>query len=75
MYGDAKKIHLIEEILKIENDAVLAEVETIIARNRMETLKRRSFKDFAGMMSDEEVTHLEKIIEEGCETINPDDWK
>ncbi|RFM27937.1 hypothetical protein [Deminuibacter soli] len=75
MHGEAKKLHLIEEILKIENDALLAEVETVIARSKLYTVKRRSFKDFAGMMTDSEVTELEKIIEEGCEQINEDDWK
>lgn len=75
MHGEAKKLHLIEEILKIESDAVLAEVETVIAKSKLHAAGRKSFKDFAGMMSDEEVSQLEKTIEEGCETINRDDWK
>ena len=76
MYGETKKLHLIEEILKIENETILDEVETIITRGKLhDTAGRRSFKDFAGMMSDEEAKELEKIIEEGCEQINPDDWK
>ena len=75
MYGEAKKLHLIEEILKIENDAVLAEVETVIAKSKVHALNRRSFKEFAGMMSEEEVGQLEKTIEDGCETINANDWK
>jgi hypothetical protein len=75
MYGEAKKLHLIEEILKIENEAVLAEVETVITRSKLHTINRRSFKDFVGKMSEEETRELEKIIEEGCEQINPDDWK
>ena len=32
MNGEAKKLHLIEEILKIENDVVLEEVETVISK-------------------------------------------
>lgn len=75
MYGEAKKLYLIEEILKIESDAVLAEVETIITKSKVYAVKRRSFKDFAGMMSDEEASEMEEIIEEGCEIINPHDWK
>jgi hypothetical protein len=75
MYGEAKKLHLIEEILKIENDAVLAEVETVIAKSKVRDVNRRSFKEFAGMMSEEEVGQLEKTIEDGCETINANDWK
>ena len=35
MYGEAKKIHLIEAILKIENDAALAEIESAIIRSTM----------------------------------------
>lgn len=75
MYGEAKKLHLIEEILKIENDAVLAEVETVITRSKLHVAGRRSFKEFAGMLSDEEAARLEKDIAEGCEQIHPDDWK
>lgn len=75
MYGEAKKLHLIEEILKIENEAVLEEVETVIAKSKLHAVGRRNFNDFAGMLSDEEADELEKIIEEGCEQIHPDDWK
>jgi hypothetical protein len=75
MYGEAKKLHLIEEILKIENDAVLVEVETVITRSKLHAIGRRSFKEFAGLLSDEEAARMEKIIEEGCEQIHPDDWK
>jgi hypothetical protein len=35
MFGEAKKLHLIEEILKIENEAVLTEVETVINRSKL----------------------------------------
>ena len=75
MYGEAKKLHLIEEILKIENDALLAEVETVITKGKMHAITRRSFKEFSGTMSDAEVDELGKIIEDGCEQIRPDDWK
>ncbi|PSL47808.1 hypothetical protein CLV51_102668 [Chitinophaga niastensis] len=75
MYGEAKKLHLIEEILKIESDAVLEEVETVIAKNKTEPARRRDFNDFAVMMSAEEAAAFEKIIEDGCEQINPNDWK
>lgn len=75
MYGEAKKLQLIEEILKIENEAVLAEVEKVIAKNKLRAVNRLSFSSFAGLLTDEEVNNLEKNIEEGCEQIHPDDWK
>lgn len=74
MYGEARKLYLIEEILKIEDEAVLAEVESLIS-SKMHAIKRRSFKDFAGIWTEEEANEMKRIIEESCEQINPDDWK
>jgi hypothetical protein len=75
MYGEAKKLHLIREILKIENEAVLTEVETVINLRKLHTVGRRNFNEFAGILSDEEADSLKKTIEENFENINPDDWK
>jgi hypothetical protein len=75
MYGEAKKLHLIEEILKIENEAVLEEVETVINRNKLHAVASGGFKDFFGIWTAEEGDEIKRIIEESCEQINPDDWK
>lgn len=75
MYGEARKLHLIEEILKIENDEVLAEVESVITKNKMHAANRKSFKDFVGIWTVEEADEMKRIIEESCEQINPNDWK
>jgi hypothetical protein len=75
MYGEARKLHLIEAILKIKNDAVLTAVETAIAKNNLQLKPRKSFKKFAGGLTDEEANEFEKVINEACETINKDDWK
>ena len=75
MYGEAKKIHLIEAILKIENDAVLDEVETVLSKNGMHIVKRKSFKEFAGIWTALEADEIKKTIEDSCEQINSDDWK
>ncbi len=74
MNGEARKLHLIEEILKIEDEAVLAEVENLISR-KGQVVKRRSFMNFAGIRTAEEADEMKRIIEEGCEQIHPDDWK
>ncbi len=75
MYGEAKKLHLIEEILKIEDPAILAEVETVISKNRMHSVSHLGFKDFAGIWTAAEADEMQRIIEDDCEQINPDDWK
>lgn len=75
MYGEAKKLHLIEEILKIENDAVLDEVENVISKNKLHSIRGMGFKEFSGIWSVEEADEIKRIIDESCEQINPDDWK
>ncbi len=32
MYSEAKKLHLIEELLKVDRDTVLVELENILAK-------------------------------------------
>ncbi len=75
MHGEAKKLHLIEAILKIENDAILDEMETVINKNNLQVPVGKSFKDFAGIWTTAEADEMKRIIEESCEQINPDDWK
>lgn len=74
MDGEARKLHLIEEILKIKDEAVLSEVESLIS-NRLYAVKGKSWTDFAGIWSAEEADEMKRNIEESCEQINPDDWK
>lgn len=75
MYGEAKKLHLIEALLKEEDDAVLNEVEKLLSVSPLKVVPRRSFVEYTNIMSKEEAGELENIIEEGCEQIHPDDWK
>jgi hypothetical protein len=75
MYGEAKKLYLIEEILKIDNEAVLEEVETVISKSKLHVVNRKSFKDLLGVWTEEEADEMKKIIEESCEQINPNDWR
>lgn len=69
MYGEAKKLHLIEEILKIENDAVLEEVEIVISKSRMDVVNRKRFKEFVGIWTNEEADEIKRTIDESCEQL------
>ena len=75
MYAEAKKLHLIEELLKVDSDTILAELETVLAKSNSQLPRSNSFKDFQVTLTLEEVDELERNIEEGCEQINEDDWK
>ena len=73
MYPEAKKLHLIKEVLKISNEKTLIALENFIKKAKKE--KGNAFKDFSGIWSAEEANEIERAINEGCEQINPNDWK
>ncbi|HUB60381.1 MAG TPA: hypothetical protein VL978_06760 [Puia sp.] len=76
MYSEARKMHLIEDLLKVKNEAVLIEIESVLKKAAENHPKSRSSAhDLVGLWSQEDAESIEKAIEEGCEQIHPDDWK
>jgi len=69
-------MHLIEDLLKVKNEAVLIEIESVLKKAVENHPKSRSSAhDLVGLWSQEDAESIEKAIEEGCEQIHPDDWK
>ncbi len=75
MILEAKKNLIIQKILKIETEDALVAVENLLYSITNGNTTKLSFSDFAGTLSNQEADELEQIIEQGCETINSDDWK
>lgn len=77
MYSEARKLHLIEEVLKISSESTLVALEDIVKKSKQSstTANTNSFKEFAGIWSNEEATEIEKAIADSCEQIDPNDWK
>jgi hypothetical protein len=77
MYSEAKKLRIIEEILKIDSDKVLSSLENFLKKsiNTNPINENSNFKEFSGIWTKEEADEMERIIEESCENIHPDDWK
>jgi hypothetical protein len=76
MYSEARKMHLIEEVIKVKNEAVLIELESVLKKAASaKGQPRLSAHDFVGLWSKEDAESIEKAIEDGCEQIHPDDWK
>ncbi|WP_426669833.1 hypothetical protein ACPPVU_01060 [Mucilaginibacter sp. McL0603] len=75
MYSEARKIHLIEEVLKVKNDAVLLEIETILNSYNNKRKKKTSVYDFVGIISKNEGVEMKQAIAETCESIDENDWK
>lgn len=75
MYSESRKIQLIEDVLKVENDSILSKLESVLKNSRAAKEKKKSIYDFVGIISNKEAQEMKKIIKETSETINPDDWK
>jgi uncharacterized protein YbcI len=71
-----RKLHLIEEMLKVKSEATLSALEKLLKDTNNKTVKKTpSLKDFSGIWSKDEAEEMERIIAESCEIIHPDDWK
>jgi len=76
MHIETRKLHLIEEMLKVKSEATLSALEKLLKNTNNKTVKKTpDLKDFSGIWSKYEAEEMERIISESCETIHPDDWK
>ncbi|EHQ25074.1 hypothetical protein [Mucilaginibacter paludis] len=77
MQIETRKLHLIEEMLKVKSEATLSALENLLKRSAKDTGTKNTpnLKEFSGIWSKDEAEEIERIIAESCETIHPDDWK
>ncbi len=74
MYADSRKIHIIEAVLKVEDEQTLSQIERTIQQSKPNG-KRTSAHSFGFTLSKEDAALIEKAIKEDCEQIHSDDWK
>jgi hypothetical protein len=75
MLAEERKLHIIEAVLKTNDDTTLKAIEAIVEKNNPETKHTGRFSDLLGVLTQEEAEAMKRVIEESCEKINPDDWK
>ena len=73
MFTEARKIQLIEDVLKVSNEATLNELETVLKKSGKN--KKHSAHEFSGIWSKKDAALIEKAIKEDCEQIHANDWK
>ena len=69
MYSEARKLHLIEEVLKVKSEAVLIELEAVLKKNNdaektSGKIVTRKPSDFAGSISKETAQAILTDIEQ-----------
>ena len=78
MFTEARRIHLLEDVLKITNESTLVELETIVKKTKKKAAlkkKKLNIYDYFGILSNKEATKMKKVISETCEQIDADAWK
>ncbi len=71
----AKKIHFIEECLKINSSSAFDELNLALKKVKKKELKKQNIYDFLGIWNKKEAEEIKKAIHETSEQINEDDWK
>lgn len=70
MYIEARKLNIIEAVLKTKDDAVLKAFETIVEGERTISISEKPkarFSDLLGVLTHEEAEAMKKTIEENFE--------
>ena len=76
MFSEARKLNLIEEMIKLKSEKALKQIERIVKTSAsVNVTSRPSASIFSGKISKQDIALMDKAINEGCEQINPDDWK
>lgn len=76
MYIEARKIHIIEEVLKADKEETLRELEAVIEKSKREAKEEKlNIYHFVGIFSKEETKTIKQAIKETSEIVHPDDWR
>ncbi|WP_040496914.1 hypothetical protein [Fulvivirga imtechensis] len=68
-----RKLRLIEAFLKIKDNSILDKMEELL-RSKPMTNPKPEVDKFVGIWSKDEAEEIKKVIAEGCEQINEEDW-
>ena len=75
MNGEARKLQLIQALLKVDDEATLMAVENLLNLSETKPVATKTLDELSGIWTEEEADEMKRIIEGGCEQIHPDDWK
>ena len=68
IHAESRKLHLIEFLIKENDEAVLAKIENLLTAAKDKSVSK--FSAFKNSLSKEELDAFERNINDGCEQIN-----
>lgn len=74
--SDTRKLHIIEAILKTNDEGVLQKIEAIVDDSDANGNRPRGkFSELLGLLTIEDANTMKKAIDDNFEKVDPDDWK
>lgn len=74
MLLEAEKLHIIEKLLQVTDISTLKKLDYLLSSAGKTPEREKSFKDFAGLMTDEEAYEFMKTINNDCGRVDEDGW-
>lgn len=78
MFTEARKLSLIEAIIKSTDVSVLTTIEKMVSKESTDSrtgIADVKFIDLLGQLTPEEAEAMKRTIEENFEKVNLDDWQ
>jgi hypothetical protein len=73
MFTEARKLHLIEELIRLRSEKALGQIEHILTTAvNTESVSRPSSHNFLGKISKKDILLMENAIQAGCGQIRRD---
>ncbi|MBC7654446.1 MAG: hypothetical protein H7098_08230 [Oligoflexus sp.] len=77
MILETKKLSIIAEVLKIDNELALKALQDflkIVKNTNSKSSTKKDVSEFIGIWSNKEAEEIKKIISDSCEVIDKDGW-
>lgn len=75
MFTENRKINLIEAVIKVNDESILIELETLLSKKKAKKSKVFSAHNLSGIWNKKDAGLIKKAIKESCEQIHQNDWK
>ncbi len=70
----SRKIKFIQEYLQLEDEQTMFQLGNLLYSKTSTMTNKRSFRDFVGIISQEDAKEMIDAIEDGCEKIDNENW-
>ena len=68
------QLQFIEEYVKLKNMTIIEKLSAVLKKEKTKQKNISSVLNFVGIIDKDEAIEIKKVIEEGCEKIDKNEW-